>query len=65
MPKIRTHKGTAKRFKITSTGKVLQTKGLQSHLRLKKSPRVKRLYGEMLPTSPANARRVKRLAPYL
>lgn len=64
MPKIKTHKGTAKRFKITGSGKVMQTKGLKSHLRRTKPKRTKRLYDEMLVTSKTNVKKVKRLLPY-
>ncbi len=64
--KIKTYKAAAKRFKITKTGKVLRTKGGSSHLRRKKSPRVKRQFGKMLEVkSSGDKRRVRRLAPYL
>ncbi|MGD8632656.1 MAG: 50S ribosomal protein L35 [Anaerolineales bacterium] len=64
--KLKTHKATAKRFKITGSGKVMRTKGAQSHLRRKKSSRVKRQYTEMQPVgSKKIAKRVRRLAPYL
>ncbi|MGQ9674115.1 MAG: 50S ribosomal protein L35 [Chloroflexota bacterium] len=64
MPKIKTHKGAAKRFKITGSGKILQTKGLKSHLRRTKAKRTKRLYDEMLPASKANIGKIKKLLPY-
>ena len=66
MPKIKTHKATAKRFKRTGTGKLMRTKIGKSHLRRKKTKRVKRLFDEYLEvTEPANKKRVRRLAPYL
>lgn len=68
MPKIKTHKSTSKRFRISrgGRGKLLRTKLGKSHLRRKKSARAKRLYDEMLVVeSPAIRRRVARLAPYL
>lgn len=37
MPKLKTHKGAAARFKISGTGKLLRMKGHRSHLRRKKS----------------------------
>ncbi len=37
MPKIKTHKGTAKRFRVTKNGKLLRMKPGRSHLRRKKS----------------------------
>lgn len=64
MPKMKTHKGTARRFHITGTGKIMRTKGGKSHLRRKKSSRAKGLYDEMLPASAPDARRVKKLLPY-
>jgi len=66
VPKIKTHKATAKRFKYTSTGKLMRTKGGKSHLRRKKSKRVKYLFDEMLEvTDRRTIRRVRTLAPYL
>ncbi|HIC94091.1 MAG TPA: 50S ribosomal protein L35 [Anaerolineae bacterium] len=66
MPKIKTHKATAKRFKYTGTGKLMRTKGGKSHLRRKKAKRVKRMFDDMHEvTSRGDIRRVRRLAPYL
>ena len=45
VPKIKTHKGAKRRFHLSSTGKLLRTKGPKSHLRRNKSKRVKRLFG--------------------
>ena len=64
--KMKTHKATAKRFKVTKNGKVLRTKGGKSHLRRKKSKRVKRQFSKMIEvTNAGDRRRIKRLAPYL
>ncbi len=64
--KLKTHKATSKRFRLTSTGKLVRTKGSKSHLRRHKSKRTKRLLAEMLPVEGAGIRkRVHRLAPYL
>lgn len=70
MPKIRTHKATAKRFKYSGSGKLLRTrggsKGGRGHLRRRRSKRAKRLFGEMTEvTTPGEVQRVKQLAPYL
>ncbi len=66
MPKIKTHKATAKRFKYSSRGKLLRTKVGKSHLRRKKSKRVKRMFSEMHEvTTPGEVKRVNKLAPYL
>lgn len=68
MPKIKTHKSTSKRFRLTKGGKgvLMRTKQGKSHLRRKKKARAKRLYDEMMPvTSKGTEVRVTRLAPYL
>lgn len=42
MPKLKTHKGTAKRVKITKTGKILRERAFSNHLLSKKSKSRKR-----------------------
>lgn len=64
MPKLKTHKGAQHRFKITGSGKIMQTKVGKSHLRRKKRARTKRLYDGMLPLAPVNRKRIRRLLPY-
>ena len=39
MPKMKTHKGTAKRFRVTGTGKIVRAKAFKSHIKSKKSPK--------------------------
>lgn len=64
--KLKTHKAAARRFKVTGSGKVMRTKGGKSHLRRRKSPRSKQQFSEMIEvTTPAEKKRVRRLAPYL
>lgn len=64
--KLKTHKATAKRFRVTGTGKIVRTKGGKSHLRRRSSKRVKRQWDKMLEVSEkATKRRIRRLAPYL
>jgi large subunit ribosomal protein L35 len=66
MPKIKTHKATAKRFKYSGSGKLMRTKIGKSHLRRKKPKRVKRMFDEMHEvTDLASRKRVRKLAPYL
>ncbi len=65
MPKMKTHKSTAKRFKVTGTGRLMRTKIGKSHLRRKKSKRVRRLFDEYLSVEGPNAKRVRCLAPFL
>jgi large subunit ribosomal protein L35 len=65
LPKIRTHKGTQKRFRVTSTGKVMRRKAFRSHLLEHKSAKRKRQYRTQREVSSAGKRLVIRLAPYL
>jgi large subunit ribosomal protein L35 len=66
VPKIKTHKATAKRFKLTGSGKLVRTRGPKGHLRRKRSARVKRLFTRMVEVdTPGEIKRVTRLAPYL
>jgi large subunit ribosomal protein L35 len=64
--KLKTHKATAKRFRVTGTGKVVHTQVGKSHFRRRKSSRVKRRFNKLLVLGNSKeAKRVKRLAPYL
>jgi len=64
--KLKTHKATSKRFRLTGSGKLMRTKGGKSHLRRKSSKRAKMLFSEMLPVQGSGfIKRVRRLAPYL
>jgi large subunit ribosomal protein L35 len=64
--KLKTHKATAKRFRLTGTGKLVRTKGNKSHLRRKRSARAKAKLARMLPVENRGlARTAKRLAPYM
>lgn len=64
--KIKTHKATAKRFRVTGSGLVVRTKGGKSHFRRRTSKRTKRLLDEMIPVKGRGIiKTVHRLAPYL
>lgn len=64
--KLKTHKSTAKRFKVTGSGIVVRTKGGKSHFRRRTSKRVKRQLSSMLAVkNRGEVKRVRRLAPYL
>ena len=66
MPKIKTHKGTAKRFRVTPTGKVVGRHSQQSHILEKKSAKRKRAFtGDKVVVSGKEARSIKKIAPYL
>jgi len=62
--KLKTHKATSKRFRLTGSGKLVRTKGGKSHLRRRTSKRTKRLFKEMIPVEGRGmVKRIKRLAP--
>ena len=64
--KLKTHQATAKRFRRTGSGKIVRTKGGQSHLRRRRSKRAKNQYQRMHEVKNAKERqRIRRLAPYL
>lgn len=64
--KLKTHKATSKRFKLSGGGVLLRTKGGKSHLRRRTSKRTKALFSEMVPVQGDRIiARVGRLAPYL
>ncbi len=64
--KLKTYKAAAKRFRVTGSGKVVRTKGGKSHLRRRTSKRTKqKLASTMEVTNTKEAKRIKRLAPYL
>ena len=64
--KLKTHKATSKRFRLTGSGVLVRTKGGKSHFRRRTSKRVKALLPEMIPVQgKAIIKRVLRLAPSL
>jgi large subunit ribosomal protein L35 len=70
MPKIKTYKGAAKRFKYSGSGKLMRTRGGgkhgAGHLRRHRSKRRKRQFSEMAEvTVRGEVKRLKKLVPYL
>lgn len=64
--KLKTHKATSKRFRMTGNGLVVRTKIGKGHLRRRTSKRTKYLLSEMLPVKGRGIiKRVKRMAPYM
>ena len=62
--KLKTHKATSKRFRLTGSGVLVRTKGGKSHLRRRTSKRTKALFTEMVPVQGDKIiQRVKRLNP--
>jgi large subunit ribosomal protein L35 len=62
--KLKTHKATSKRFRLTGAGKLMRTKGGKSHLRRNRSRRTRALLAEMQTVQGRKIiKNVKRLAP--
>ena len=64
MPKLKTHKGTTRRIKITGSGKFTSRKGSISHRMTRKSKAAKAAGDEMFVVSKPNQRMLKKLLPY-
>jgi large subunit ribosomal protein L35 len=66
VPKIKTHKATAKRFRRTGTGKLVAMHQGRGHLRRRKAPRTLLKYREVKVVEATSAdKRVQQLAPYI
>jgi large subunit ribosomal protein L35 len=62
--KLKTHKGAKRRFKVTATGKLMRAKGMKSHFRRRKAPRVKRMFDRMEEVHETNEKKVRTMLPY-
>jgi large subunit ribosomal protein L35 len=65
MPKIKTNRGAAKRFKVTGTGKILGFKAHGSHILTKKTRKRKRGLRGSSVLDESNARNIRQIIPYL
>ena len=65
MPKIKTNRGAAKRFRTTGSGKVVRSKAFASHILTKKTTKRKRKLRKSALIDSTNVKNVKRLVPYL
>ncbi|MEN6373181.1 MAG: 50S ribosomal protein L35 [Smithella sp.] len=65
MPKLKTHRGAAKRFSLTGNGKVKRSKAFASHILTKKTTKRKRALRRATLVDSANLKEIKRLIPYL
>lgn len=65
MPKLKTHRGAAKRFSLTGNGKVKRSKAFASHILTKKTTKRKRALRRSTLVDSANSKAIKRLIPYL
>lgn len=64
MPKMKTHRGAAKRFKLTKSGRIKRVKAYKSHLLTKKSAKRKRSLRHATQVSKSDARNIRKLLPY-
>jgi len=64
MPKIKTNRGAAKRFKRTGTGKIARNRAYSSHILTKKSTKRKRNLRKSTLVDSTNSKQVARLIPY-
>ena len=65
MPKIKTNRAAAKRFKKTGTGKLVRNKAYKSHILTKKSTKRKRNLRKPTVTDATNVKNIKKVLPYL
>lgn len=64
MPKLKTHRGAAKRFKKTASGKIKRGKAFKSHILTKKASKRKRQLDQSTLISDADSKRIHRMIPY-
>ena len=60
MPKMKTHRGSAKRFRVTGSGKIMRAKAYKSHIMTKKSQKRKRNFRKETEMSVADTKTVQR-----
>ncbi len=65
MPKIKTNRGAAKRFRKTGTGKIRRNKAFTSHILTKKSTKRKRDLRQSVIVAKSDAKNISQLVPYL
>ncbi len=64
MPKLKTHKGAQKRFKVTAKKKIVHSQAYKSHLLTGKAAKRKRHLGKKVTVSRADRKTVKKMLPY-
>ena len=65
MPKMKTSRAAAKRFKVTGTGKLVRNKAYKSHILTKKSQKRKRNLRKQTVIDPSNEKNMKKILPYV
>ena len=64
MPKMKTHRGAAKRLRKTGSGKLKRAKAYKGHILTKKSPKTKMNLRKSTLVSDGDAKRIAQLLPY-
>lgn len=65
MPKLKTKRAAAKRFKVTGTGKLKRSKAYKRHILTKKSTKTKRNLRKATTVDASNVKNMKKILPYL
>jgi large subunit ribosomal protein L35 len=65
MPKMKSNRGAAKRFKATGSGKIKRSKAFTSHILTKKSTKRKRNLRQGNLVDPTNVKSIRKILPYL
>ena len=65
MPKMKTNRGAAKRFKKSASGKIMRCKAFTSHILTKKSTKRKRNLRKSTEVDASNVKTIRKLIPYL
>ncbi|MCI9019732.1 MAG: 50S ribosomal protein L35 [Eubacterium sp.] len=65
MPKMKTKRAAAKRFKLTGTGKLKRNKAYKRHILTKKSPKTKRNLRKSTLVDESNVKNMKTILPYM
>ncbi|MCR5651195.1 MAG: 50S ribosomal protein L35 [Lachnospiraceae bacterium] len=65
MPKMKTNRSAAKRFKLTGSGKLKRNKAYKRHILTKKSPKVKRNLRKSAIVDSTNVKNMKKILPYI
>ena len=65
MPKMKTSRAAAKRFKVTGTGKLVRNKAYKSHILTKKTTKRKRNLRKQTVLDETNVKNMKKILPYL
>ena len=65
MPKIKTNRAAAKRFKVTGSGKLKRNKAYRRHILTKKSPKTKRNLRQPAIVDATNVKNMNKILPYV